>query len=351
MAKSNERCANLRVFEDAYIERLHLTSGINSGYMLSINVAGQINADVAPFVPGNYVASGGIAGGQTINGDTAPSGLLTLHSTAHATKGKIIIGSTSAYDELNGRMGIGTISPLTRLNVAETVNTSPRGILSSQYSSDVYSARIGCNKSRGTVTSPTTIVTGDNIGRLMFRGYEGASYIESSCIEIVSTGTIGTGRVPTEMVFYTGTDVATTVMTEAMRLTVTQNLKILNDHFVTASNYAGSGIINMLKVNTSDQVEVGAALSISGYYELLTNGVAITAMDMPVNDLTTARSYSIKVGGNNAITLGTLITTGALTIGVYGHAPVVQPTSAVFGTWTTLANVVTALQSNGTLGT
>lgn len=52
----------------------------------------------------------GRAGGQTLTGGTAASESLTLQSTAHATKGKILFG-TSAYDEANTRLGIGTASP------------------------------------------------------------------------------------------------------------------------------------------------------------------------------------------------------------------------------------------------
>lgn len=54
-----------------------------------------------------YILSGGLAGGQTVKGDTASGGSLTLMSTNHATKGSILFG-TSAYDEVNNRLGIGT---------------------------------------------------------------------------------------------------------------------------------------------------------------------------------------------------------------------------------------------------
>ena len=54
--------------------------------------------------------STGVAGGQSVIGGTASGNDLTLSSTAHATKGKIIFG-TSAYDEANNRLGIGTVSP------------------------------------------------------------------------------------------------------------------------------------------------------------------------------------------------------------------------------------------------
>jgi len=58
----------------------------------------------------------GRSGGQTLIGGTGSGDDLTLQSTAHATKGKILFG-TSAYDEVNNRLGIGTASPATPLHV------------------------------------------------------------------------------------------------------------------------------------------------------------------------------------------------------------------------------------------
>lgn len=54
--------------------------------------------------------STGVSGGQTIIGGTASGNSLTLSSTSNATKGKLLFG-TSAYDEVNNRLGIGTTTP------------------------------------------------------------------------------------------------------------------------------------------------------------------------------------------------------------------------------------------------
>jgi hypothetical protein len=61
----------------------------------------------------------GVAGGQTITGGTAAGEALTLHSTAHATKGSILLGSATgfAFDEATGNVGIG-VAPTNRLKVA-----------------------------------------------------------------------------------------------------------------------------------------------------------------------------------------------------------------------------------------
>jgi len=59
----------------------------------------------------HYLLLAGRAGGQTAYGGTAASENLTLGSTSHATKGLIKLGTASAYDEVNKRLGINNIDP------------------------------------------------------------------------------------------------------------------------------------------------------------------------------------------------------------------------------------------------
>lgn len=61
--------------------------------------------------------STGIAGGQSAIGGTASGENLTLSSTTNATKGKIIFGSASVYDEVNDRFGIGQTTPTSKLHI------------------------------------------------------------------------------------------------------------------------------------------------------------------------------------------------------------------------------------------
>ena len=61
--------------------------------------------------------STGVAGGQIAIGGTAAGNSLTLSSTTNGTKGNILIG-TSAYDEVNNRLGIGNAAPTYRLDVS-----------------------------------------------------------------------------------------------------------------------------------------------------------------------------------------------------------------------------------------
>jgi hypothetical protein len=57
-----------------------------------------------------------------IYGSASSGGTLTLASTTHATKGKILFG-TSAYDEVNDRLGIGINTPTSKLHVVGSLGS------------------------------------------------------------------------------------------------------------------------------------------------------------------------------------------------------------------------------------
>ena len=66
------------------------------------------------------------AAGYTLFGNSTSGGNLTLASTSNATKGKILFG-TSAYDEVNNQLGIGTTSPGYPLDVVGAINSQVTG--------------------------------------------------------------------------------------------------------------------------------------------------------------------------------------------------------------------------------
>lgn len=114
-------------------DTLTLTSTDNS-----LVITGNSATDTITFTAGSNLALlGGRSGGQTLKGDTASGGNLTLMSTANATKGKILFG-TSAYDEVNNRIGIRTASPSYAGHfVASAINESVIGLVPSSGSNTV----------------------------------------------------------------------------------------------------------------------------------------------------------------------------------------------------------------------
>jgi hypothetical protein len=82
----------------------------------------------------------GASGGQTINGGTTAGQNLTLRSTAHATKGAIILGAASEYDEANNRLGIGTLTPSATVHSLSATEQLRLGYDASNYLSAVVSS-------------------------------------------------------------------------------------------------------------------------------------------------------------------------------------------------------------------
>ena len=70
----------------------------------------------------------GKTGGQLITGDTASGGNLVVQSTSNATKGKIRLGNSAAYDEANNRLGIGTDTPSSGLHLLSSSDINIRTI-------------------------------------------------------------------------------------------------------------------------------------------------------------------------------------------------------------------------------
>lgn len=69
-----------------------------------------------------YTLLAGRSGGQTLTGGTASGNSLTLRSTSNATKGLVVFGAagTTAYDEVNERIGVGTASPAADIDIDKT---------------------------------------------------------------------------------------------------------------------------------------------------------------------------------------------------------------------------------------
>lgn len=110
--------------ENRIIPNNNLANSTISGISLGSNLANHIAG--TGLTGSNYNGSGaqtwtanlatGVAGGQSVIGGTASGNSLTLSSTTHATKGKILFGN-SAYDEANNYLGIGVSSPGSILTV------------------------------------------------------------------------------------------------------------------------------------------------------------------------------------------------------------------------------------------
>ena len=109
----------------------------------------------------------GVAGGQTLIGGIAASETLTLRSTSHATKGKVLLGTLSAYDEANDRLGIGTTSPSADLHALGTTEQLRLGYDAANYLSVIVNGagEVEFEATGGTIAiQGTTDTDGPTLG-------------------------------------------------------------------------------------------------------------------------------------------------------------------------------------------
>lgn len=111
-----------KISSDDFLSALPEAQSPTGNYLSSVSTdatltgIGTVGDPLSVVDEGIYALLLGRAGGQTLIGGTASGEDLTLQSTSDATKGKILFG-TSAYDEVNNRLGIGTTSPNNKLNI------------------------------------------------------------------------------------------------------------------------------------------------------------------------------------------------------------------------------------------
>jgi hypothetical protein len=117
-----------------------------------------------------------------------------------------------------GNTGIGTATPLSQMYVVDQAGTdAQRGIITAQHNNSITAAVIQFKRSRGTEASPLALQNGDNGGAFHAYLYDGSGLQITSSIIFKVNGTVSTGSIPTDMVFYTGT--ASASRPERMRIT------------------------------------------------------------------------------------------------------------------------------------
>lgn len=89
-------------------------------FKMTYDGGATLGAGTAVSIPvsGHVVAHVGVSGGRV------GAANLNVSSTLHATKGKVLFGTHSAWDEVTGRWGMGTQSPAAALQIVQAAETS-----------------------------------------------------------------------------------------------------------------------------------------------------------------------------------------------------------------------------------
>lgn len=124
---------------------------------VQVNINGKVNL-------------AGTAGGQTVNGGTGSGDNLNLSSTTNATKGRIYLGTSSYYTQVNDILALGlgpwataldTTNPA-KMQLIIPAGSSTRGITCDRYGTQASAgAAFTMRYRRGDPTTPTSPVAGD----------------------------------------------------------------------------------------------------------------------------------------------------------------------------------------------
>lgn len=183
----------------------HVHPGVNLDDPQSIIARKSFITDVlVPLILGSIVAGGN----------------LTLKSTEHATKGNILFG-TSTYDEVNNRLGLGTLTPQQPLDISGIATA----LQLTRYSSDTIGPNISQRKAGGTATVPTAVQAGYTLLNEHGDGYDGSAFATAVRIRGI-TNEIWTAVAHGTYFEISTTLNGTTTVTERVRVTDAGNVGI-----------------------------------------------------------------------------------------------------------------------------
>lgn len=279
--------------------------------------------------------STGVSGGQTVTGGTGSGDNLTLTSTSNGTKGKIIFGSASAYDQVNNYLGIGQTTPASRLDVTTNslgvTQTNTSGILvanntaaalgAQQYSPAVRWRGYGWGTTASTSQSvdfrawvlPSQSTTPQGTWTLD-ASINGGAY--TTVLSILNSGAAS----------FTGQVSSTNLIASSI---IASSSTTANANFETFSGTAGLTTTQALNGSTTVQsrVRIGGSTNSTltannSFTNLFVQGTSITEATSGTHPL--LASFAVRP---LAITNGTATTTAAATLYIESAATGTTPTN------------------------
>jgi hypothetical protein len=127
-------------------------------------------------------------------------------------------GSERLRVDPSGRLLVGTATSRDSNCSLQIVNDSTATFECFSGRNDNYGPGVIFAKSRGTTSSPTVVSSGDELGGLRFRGYDGTDYRNGAEIKAEVDGTPGAYDMPSRIVLSTTAD-GTSSPTERLRIT------------------------------------------------------------------------------------------------------------------------------------
>jgi hypothetical protein len=144
------------------------------------------------------------------------SGKVQLGSDGALSFGYGASSTEGARIDSSGRLLVGTSSSLRSAGIIQVAGSSYPAV-------DVFSFGTTTNpefvlsQARGSQASPTVISSGDSLGKVLFRGYDGDEFHVGAIISAEADAAVSNNDLPTRLVFSTTAD-GSASPTEAMRI-------------------------------------------------------------------------------------------------------------------------------------
>jgi len=160
----------------------------------------NIDRGLSDSIPGpdiNFYVSGSIGGK-----DQAARGVSLFGGDLVVSGGMHVDTTTFVVDQSNNRVGVGTNLPNAKMNI--TSDVSGETILSvEQHNNNSDAPNLEFVKSRGTYAAPGKVGSGDFLGHVQFKGYDGSSEEQFAAFYAETFGTINAGSHPAKIVLKT----------------------------------------------------------------------------------------------------------------------------------------------------
>jgi hypothetical protein len=248
--------------------------------------------------------------------DTVALGWLAVGAT-----GETLMGATGAdcgwtgSPSFSGSVTAGTGLTVTLGDAVVTNGSIDVGVISA----DAIGSEVTFKKSRAVGTP--VILSGDALGTISFNGHDGTSYHEASVISSTSSGTIGTGRIPSNLAFWTAPD---TVGGATKRLEIKSTGEVVIE---TPDSGIALTVGGTTAATTFDTNVAAAAVTLTGTTlaadgtdaDININITAKGAGKVTIDDLQLTTDLAVTEGGTGVSTLldhGLLVGSGTAAVDV-----------------------------------
>lgn len=270
----------------------------------------SIPAGGGGLIDADYVRLLGRLGGQTVYGGTASGNNLQLYSTSNATKGKILFGSNSAYDETRDMFGAGTSSPSARFHSSGDRSMSSWTTNGLGFRADA--ATLTNTSSSGTVAAQVA----HSIGIPTFAFSSATTITDAATLYLAGVPAAGTNATLTrpwplfvaagKSYFAEGANFGTTTQTATIRIASSMT----NTNSAANAGYF-SGAVNVTSAGGYQSASLTGDNTVTGNQNNTSSvgGVAVDAITRSSNTATVTSLIGVRA-------IGVFSTTGTIT-GLY----------------------------------